>query len=345
MLALRQRAPELRLEVFSRVPEWFFADTLRTPFGYHDCLTDIGMVQRTPLEEDLEETQRRLADFLPFSEKELDALADELKALGCQAVVCDISPLGIAAAQRAELPSILLENFTWDWIYAGYLKEASALAAAIETLAGVFAQATVHIQTEPVCDPRPDADLLAPPLSRPPRVPRAELRKQIGVADDRPVALVTLGGSESYLELGGALQEAGDLFFIVSGGSRQVERLPNQLLLPHHSGYYYPDLVHASDVVVGKPGYSTVAEAYHAGIPFMHLPRARFREYPVLADYIEREVGGQEIHHEDFLRGRWIMAARGLLRRHPRTPRPDVGSSQVVDLIFYTAKAPSTLRS
>jgi hypothetical protein len=31
----------------------------------------------------------------------------------------------------------------------------------------------------------------------------------------------------------------------------------NLVLLPHHSGFYHPDLVNASDAVIGKVGYST----------------------------------------------------------------------------------------
>ena len=163
MLELVQQAPEVRLEIFTRVPEWFFADTLRVPFGYHDLLTDIGMAQRTPLAEDLEETQRRLETFLPFSDDLLAEWAGGLHELGCRLVVCDISPLGIAIGRRAGLPVVLLENFTWDWIYTGYLRQAGeagaerldGLATAIRCLGETFAMATAHIQTQPVCWPRP----------------------------------------------------------------------------------------------------------------------------------------------------------------------------------------------
>ena len=48
--------------------------------------------------------------------------------------------------------------------------------------------------------------------------------------------------------------------------------------MPHHSAFYHPDLVNASDAVVGKLGYSTVAEAALAGVSYAYVPRNQFRE-------------------------------------------------------------------
>jgi hypothetical protein len=45
------------------VPRWFFADSLATDFGYHSLLTDIGFVQKTPLQIDLQETSKQLDGF------------------------------------------------------------------------------------------------------------------------------------------------------------------------------------------------------------------------------------------------------------------------------------------
>jgi hypothetical protein len=334
MLALRARQPGLRMEIFTRVPEWFFADTLQGDYGYHSLLTDIGMAQRNPLEEDAPVTLSRLQSYLPFTDQRLDELVAALKALDCRVVVSDISPLGIAAARRAGLPSVLVENFTWDWIYAGYLAEAPGLAEPMEYLQHIFDQADYHIQTEPVCDPKTDADLVAAPISRPPRTSAPVLRKQMGVQPGQRVVLITLGGIEGNIAVSARLKEARDLFFVIPGGAAEVQQRANQLLLPHHSDFYHPDLVHASDGVVGKPGYSTLAETYSAGIPFAYLPRPRFREYPVLADYIEKKIGGVAIAAESFEQGEWIDAVRGLLERRSGQPRATNGAEQVAEFIL-----------
>lgn len=334
ILALRAQQPELGIEIFTRVPEWFFQETLGQGYRYHSLLTDIGMVQRTPVDEDAPETLRRLQAFVPFSEKLMDRLAARLHALNCCLVLADISPLGLAAARRAGLPSILLENFTWDWIYAAYLPEVPGLAEPMAYLQHVFAQADYHIQTEPVCDPQPGVDLVAAPITRLPRTDPAALRRQIGVPPDQRVVLVTLGGIKETVGVSENLSRADDLFFIIPGGATEAQRRPNQLLLPHHSGFYHPDLLHASDGVVGKPGYSTLSETYAAGIPFAYLPRPRFREYPVLAAFIEREIGGFAIRAPEFERGEWIDKLRGLLNTRLRQPRPANGAAQVADFML-----------
>lgn len=338
MLALRQRRPELRFEIYTRAPEWFFRETLGAGHRYHSLLTDIGMAQRTPVEEDAAETLRRLGAFLPFPEARLDSLAAALHASDCRMVLCDISPLGIAAARRAGIPSLLLENFTWDWIYAAYLDEAPGLAEPMAALQQIYSLAEFHIQTEPVCNPQLGVDLVAAPISRPPRTDRVTLRHQLGASPESRVILVTQGGMEGYVSVSEHLARAEDLFFIIPGASSIMERWGNQLLLPHHSGFYHPDLLHASDAVVGKPGYSTLAEAYAAGIPFAYLPRRRFREYPVLAAYIERQIGGFAVSVAEFEQGGWIDRLRALLKTHRRQPGEADGAAQVADFILQALR-------
>ncbi|MGM0453008.1 MAG: NUDIX hydrolase [Thermodesulfobacteriota bacterium] len=119
MEAVYERWPFVRFEIFGNTPEWFFADGLTVPHGCHAAETDIGMVQQSSLEVDQKKTIEALDAFLPFDDGQIEAFAGRLRALDCRAVICDIAPLGIAAGKRAGLPTVLVENFTWDWIYRG----------------------------------------------------------------------------------------------------------------------------------------------------------------------------------------------------------------------------------
>ena len=114
--AIYEIETSIRFEIFTRVPSWFFQDSLSAPFTYHSLLTDIGMVQKTPLREDLGKTIQHLDDFLPFEPTLINYLARQLNRLKCELVICDIAPMGIVAAQHAAIPSVLVENFTWDWV-------------------------------------------------------------------------------------------------------------------------------------------------------------------------------------------------------------------------------------
>jgi hypothetical protein len=314
MQALAALEPAARFDVFTLVPEWFFADSLTCPFTYHALLTDIGVVQKTPLVENLEETIRRLGGFLPFQAGLVDGLARALETLRCRLVLCDISPLGLAVAQQAGLPSVLVENFTWDWIYEPYLASISRFADPIAALAEIFEAATVHIQTEPVC--RPDARFpTVPPVSRAPRLPSQAVRRRLGVPADAAAVLFTMGGVPWRHGSLDALEGPGEIFFIVPGAAERFERRGRLILLPHRSGFFHPDLVHASDAVVGKLGYSTVAEVYDAGVPFAYVQRPTFRESGPLAAFVNSQIPALPLHVGDLTDGAWVARLPDLLRQ------------------------------
>jgi UDP:flavonoid glycosyltransferase YjiC (YdhE family) len=291
MEALAEIEPDVRFEVFTRVPEWFFADSLACSFAFHPWLTDVGLVQTTPLVEDADETLRRLDEFLPFAGDDLDALARLLGELGCRLALCDISPLGLAVARRAGIPSVLVENFTWDWIYEPYARSRPAFARHIAFLAEVFAGATLHIQAEPACLADPGSANV-PPVSRMPRSAVAEVRARLGVPAEARMVLVTMGGIPWEHGSLRCLEEHGEAIVVVPGGSERPERRGALLLLPHRSGFFHPDLVHASDAVIGKLGYSTLAEVYVAGVPFGYVGRPTFRESVPLAAFVAAHMPG-----------------------------------------------------
>ncbi|WP_217995096.1 hypothetical protein, partial [Methylogaea oryzae] len=145
MQALRQLRPSLQLHIYTRVPRWFFRDSLgEDGWQYHETMTDIGLVQASPMSEDLPATLSALDAFLPFSDTLVERLAAQVAAQGCELIVCDIAPLGIAVARRAGIPSALVENFTWDWIYQGYFDAEPRLAAHADYLAALFGLADVR---------------------------------------------------------------------------------------------------------------------------------------------------------------------------------------------------------
>ncbi len=65
-------------------------------------------------------TARQAAVFHEDFNARADAEAEVLRQLQATLVVADIPPLACAAADRAGVPSVVLGNFTWDWIYAAY---------------------------------------------------------------------------------------------------------------------------------------------------------------------------------------------------------------------------------
>ncbi len=258
-----------------------------------------------------------------------------VRQLGCQRVVCDIAPLGIAVARQAGIPSILVENFTWDWIYSAYLQEEPGLSRPIALLAELFRAVDCHIQTEPVCRASPRAALTAPPASRQPKSDPAVTRAALGIPPGDQVVLITMGGIPADPPFLDRLYRQDGVQFVIPVKVPSIQVRKNCILLPHHSHFYHPDLMQASDAVVGKTGYSTLAEAYQSGVPFGYLSRPRFPESGVLAEYVQRHMQGFEIPPADLESGDWLGRLPELLSlpRAARSPAEN-GAVQIAQAIL-----------
>jgi hypothetical protein len=346
MAAIHQINAAVRFEIFTQVPEWFFQDSLPDPFGYHALMTDIGLAQKTPIVEDVPETLRLLDDFLPFDASLIRDIANQLRRLRCQMVICDIAPMGIAVARTAALPSILIENFTWDWIYEAYRKDSPELSQHISYLGEMFDAADYHVQTRPVCNPR-QVDLTTPPIGRKIRTPRPQIRQQLGIpAAETKTVMITMGGIPWHYDFLDHLGDQNGVHFIIPGADNLIEGSnPSPVttsslmgggkvvLLPHHSDYFHPDLVNAADAVIGKAGYSTVAEVYNVGIPFGYVGRPKFRETRALTTFIAQEMSGLPIAETQFQSGSWLSSLEELLAL-PRIQRNNsCGASQIADFV------------
>jgi hypothetical protein len=191
-----------------------------------------------------------------------------------------------------------------------------------------FALADLRIRTEPVCG-EASADLTVPPVSRPPRTSRAEVRRRLGLPEHEPVVLVTMGGLAWNYAFADRLATRPDIAFVLPGGSDHPERRGNLVLLPHHSGLYHPDLVGAVDAVVGKVGYSTLAETYAAGVPFGYVARSRFPESPPLVEFIRARMPGLEVASATLVDGSWVTLLDRLLRL-PRGPNNHANGADAV---------------
>lgn len=332
--ALRRRLPESRFTLFTTTPSWFFTDSIGGDIELHELAPDIGLIQEDPFREDIPATIERFRGRVPFPDDEVEELARRLREARAELVLCDIAPLGIVAARRAGIPSILVENFTWDFIYRAYCDEHPELLPIADYLGEVFESADHRIQTDPVCEPRRDARQVGP-ISRLPHRRRAEVRSRLGVPGKAALVLVTMGGFEwNHDALAADLADEEDLWVVVPGGG--VHRRNGHLVrLPHRSEFYHPDLIHASDAVVGKLGYSTIAEVHRAGLPFAYVTRSRFPESPILEAWVRRRLPSFRLELEELHDGRWLAKARTLLESPPSPPSTPDGAATVAR---YAAK-------
>ena len=332
MAALERMVPEVRFELFTTSPRWLYEDSLANIFGYHSVQTDVGLVQLSPLDEDLEATCRALQKWLPFEEALIQQLADQVNRLGCRLVMCDISALGIAVARKAGVPSVLVENFTWDWIYAAYGEMFPEMVGFSNDLNEQYDQADMHIQTEPLCNDVEGAIRLAP-ISRSPRTPPSIIRDQLSIPSHAKMVLVSMGGVPDRFRFLEQLPEAIAPFIVIPGCDRPAVSHLKVIQLPAHSRFYHPDLLAAADLLIGKAGYSTVAEAYHAGVPFGYVARSQSPESHALEQFIETHMVSRPISAETYSDGRWLQKLPELLDLRKKINGEENGADKAARLI------------
>jgi len=318
----------IQFEIFTTVPAWFFQDSVSAPYAYHHLVTDIGLVQKNAFQADLEDTLCALNDFFPPAPSLIAKIAETVKALNCVLIICEIAPMGILVAKEAGLPSILVENFTWDWIYQQYTVSNSRINRHIDYLQPIFNAVDYHIQTEPVCN-RNSADLITAPVSRKLRTTGGEIRERLGLPEDDKMVLITTGGipqSYGFLE---KLNKLRNITFVMPGAGPEIKIIDNSIILPRRSDFYHPDLINAAHAVIGKVGYSTLAEIYHGGVPFGYVVRSNFRESESMVQFIQRQMPGIAVSESEFFNGNWIAKLPDLLDLAPVKRNITNGADQI----------------
>ena len=330
MEALSKRI-SVQHKVVSIVPEWFFSHSFSDSLSVFPVQTDVGLVQLSALQEDLEASLEQLQNFYPLALEKVDELASIFS--DCDLIVCDVAPSGIAAAKRAGVPSLLLENFTWDWIYNGYLSTYPQLQTYIEYLKDLYSQADYHVQAEPVCN-HSRCDMRVEPVAREIKKSGTIVRQQLGTLENSLFVLVTMGGEGARALPLDSLARLKDILFVIAGTDLQKQGPGNLYFLPTDSGIFHPDLVAACDAVIGKVGYSTLAEVYHAEVPFGYVTRPTFPESAPLVRYIEKNMTGLEISAGDFREGKWLHQLPELIAMKRQRIKRTNGADQCAEFIL-----------
>jgi L-arabinokinase len=283
------------------------------------------VIQRSSLAQDERASLEAAWDFHRSLEDRAQADAEILGRAGVRLVVGDIPPLAFAAAAHAQIPSLAISNFTWDWIYEPWIDSASELQELLKVIRAAYAQAS-HALLLPFGD---GFDVFRsvqpiPLVARHATRARGDVRRRFRLPDDRPIALLSFGGfGLPALDLS-AVDCLNEWTVVTldrpsarSAASPQIVCLDEAEFFG--SGVRYEDLVAAVDVVISKPGYGIISECLAAGTALLYTSRGDFREYDVLVREMPRYVRCGFIAPADLLAGRW-RAGLEAVRRLPAPP-------------------------
>jgi len=298
--SLHKLFPNLQARLFTTAPESMFSSPAFSSIIY-PVGNDVGLAQRDAFCENRAETLQRLAHLLPFSESLVEHCA--MRCRGCHLIICDISCLGVLVGKAVGVPSILVENFTWDWIYQKMGPE-SGLEPFIDYFSTLYEEADYRIQTSPVCAPQP-CSLTCLPMARRPVMQRRQARSALAESDQK-IVLVSMGGLGLDLPFLDQLQNHPDYLFLLAGQKEDAVLGDNVRLLGPDSELYHPDLINAADLLICKSGYSTIAECVQTATPICCVARKGFGESEILECFVKGKMNGAVIDAQHFFRGDWL---------------------------------------
>jgi len=353
--ALARRMPDVRVFIRSSAARRLFDRTVDASFELDDRPCDTGVVQIDSLRLDAAETIRRASDFYRTLDARADAEAALLRERDVRFVIADAPPLACAAAARAGIPSIVVSNFTWDWIYEEYAEYLASAPDLIRTIQGAYgeAQAAWRLPMHGGFETFTDIQDL-PFVARHARHAPEETRKRLNLAIDRRIALSSFGGY-GVDGIDFAQVDTGQDWTIVTtqdpdgperaaGGSERpavhsrICTIDEPAL--YAGGLRYEDLVAAVDLVITKPGYGIISECIANDTAIVYTDRGRFAEYPVLVREMPKYLRCAFLDQDELRAGRWKAALDAAAGAPGPGVRPATNGAEVIaDMIGRTWSA------
>jgi hypothetical protein len=323
---LLEARSDLEIHVRTTAPDWLFSDPSSRVTVSHQSI-DVGVVQRDSLQPDLAATLRACeilhADFPRLKRKEIGFVQDH----NIRLIAGDIPPLCFEIAAQAGIPSVALANFTWNWIYRGYIGRYPGFSAVIDEMESCYSKATLALTLPYSCEmgifPRQEG---IPWIARVSGLTKEESREKFHLPKSAIIALVTFGGLGLQRLPWHKLKEIRQFFFVATGAVQN--RDGNLLILPDGQPRY-EDLLRGVDLVVTKPGYGIVADVIAHRVPMLYTDLGNFPEYPFLRQALSDLATAEYVPQQDLLSGTIAAALNRLLVKKPNWPSVSLDGARV----------------
>ncbi len=250
---------------------------------FRDISVDVGMVQLSSISLNVEKTLEAIFEFEKSKTVIIESEIDFLKKEKIDCIISDSSSLPFVLADKLQLPSYFIGNFTWDFIYNNYSKDHSYFATYSNALRKEYSLCKLGLILPFHCpmDSIPYR-LEIGIIGRASLKNRDNIRESIGFTNKNRYFLFSFGAYGISDSLG--YQNLKDNEWVVVSG---YEGLVGDKVIDVKD-IYYPDLLKACDYVLTKPGYGILSESYLANTPIIYTDRGDFAEYPYLVEALNK---------------------------------------------------------
>ncbi len=325
--------PDITAILRTTVPASFFRDSLTVTWDLQPVQQDIGCIQDGPLKIDVPETWAAHHRFHNSWNERVATEVAAMKKAGPALILADIPYLAIEAGSRTGIQTVALANLTWDLVLKEYSQTSdSSQQRLLRCIRESYAKTSLALRITPA--PILDAfanSLDIGPIASPASPAREKLASALDLAPDERTVLVGFGGIP-----------------LASLPFEQIQQLrPYRFLFtgPVPSGYSFihstetlpfsmKTLLASVDIIMTKPGYSTIVEAVTLQQPVVYVRRYNFADEAPLVDYLQRYGRGIELSLDDFTQGRWEPALQQALASPApsRQPAP-TGATEAATII------------
>lgn len=237
---------------------------------YKDLVTDIGLVnKKNYLEVDKLSLQQQLLEFTSSWKDIVNDEYDFLKGLNIKCIVSDISPIGTLVGHKLQLPVVLITNFTWIEQY----KYIGIDESIIDKYRQAYSYVTKFIKYD-LCLPINSINCKDVNevgfICRGIELDKVEkIKKQYGKS-----IMVTCGKSANLNTIN--IKNFKGTIFTISGIDINCDNDCNVVNLPIEI-LDTQNYIAASDMVISKAGWGTIAEAIlgHTNLVLIERPSAK----------------------------------------------------------------------
>lgn len=266
-------------EIRTNRPAFLFSDLDQSYSRISLAELDFGVIHAEGLKTDLIRTEESLLQLLSRRSEIVQREVSFLREEQIDCVVSDIPFLICEAAAYANLPVLALSNFDWYFIYSELFRAKPNLKPVLNTIYGIYSKVKLAYRV-PFSDA---ASMVAFPKAKEMGI---LARKKDSYRDIRglhhldaklPIALSSHGG-EGEIDLGlESFLKVWPGYLISSSASLEAS---NHLRIEKDADFL--DYLKAADILITKPGYSSLAEAVQAGKTILYKQRLNYPEERVL---------------------------------------------------------------
>ncbi|MDQ7025905.1 MAG: glycosyltransferase [Anaerolineae bacterium] len=285
---------------------------------YHQQRYDIGLIQPDALSFDIGASLQWLADFLQEKDSIIEQEIAFIREQQIQLIVVDMPQIAFDIAAIADVPSVLVSHFRWDWVYEYYMADFPQYRYLIDTIQDSYRKANLALRM-PFAH---DFNLIQkvediPLIYNAATQARAQLCAALNIPSDQHIGLLSMGGHDWSSNIAPLKSKDGWVFLVVPGVWEQVKDAPQRFRMIPTDYNDYHNLVALADVVIGKAGGSTVAEVVGHRTPMIYTLSPNWRESALLDEALQNYAQAIRVTVDDFRQGAWIDCLDSALQLPP----------------------------